>query len=34
MEIVNLFEDDWDLEEEHEGFRFRDAWIGARRGPS
>jgi uncharacterized cupin superfamily protein len=32
MEIVNLFGDDWDLEEEHEGFRFRDAWIGARLG--
>jgi uncharacterized cupin superfamily protein len=30
MEIVNLFGDDWDLEEEHEGFRIRDAWIGAR----
>jgi uncharacterized cupin superfamily protein len=32
VEIVNLYGDDWDLEEEHEGFRIRDAWIGARLG--
>lgn len=30
MKIANLFDDDWDLEEEHAGFRFRDAWVGAR----
>jgi uncharacterized cupin superfamily protein len=32
VEIVNLYGDDWDLEEEHEGFAFRDAWVGARLG--
>ena len=32
MEVVNLFDDEWDLEEEHGAFRIRDAWIGARLG--
>jgi uncharacterized cupin superfamily protein len=32
VKIVNLFEDEWDLEEEHEGFRVRDAWVGSRLG--
>jgi uncharacterized cupin superfamily protein len=32
VEIVNLFADDWDLEEEHDGFKVRDAWIGSRLG--
>jgi uncharacterized cupin superfamily protein len=32
VDIVNLFGDEWDLEEEHEGFKFRDAWVGARLG--
>ena len=32
MDVVNLFGDEWDLEEEHEGFEFRDAWIGRRLG--
>jgi hypothetical protein len=30
--VVNLFDDDWDLDEEHGDFGGRDAWIGARLG--
>jgi uncharacterized cupin superfamily protein len=32
VEIVNLFGDEWDLEQEHEGFQIRDAWVGHRLG--
>jgi uncharacterized cupin superfamily protein len=32
VEIVNLFGDDWDLEEEHESFKIRDRWVGHRLG--
>ena len=32
MEVFNLYGDDWDLVEEHDGFSFRDAWVGARLG--
>jgi uncharacterized cupin superfamily protein len=30
--VVNLFDDVWDLDEEHGDFGGRDAWIGARLG--
>ncbi len=32
MEIVNLFGDEWNLTTEHEGFAFKDCWVGARIG--
>ena len=32
MRLVNVFDDDWDLDEEHGAFGGRDAWIGARLG--
>src|SRR6266536_2412900 len=30
MEIANVFTDEWDDEQEHEGFRIREAQIGPR----
>ena len=30
MRIFNLYEDDWDRSEEREGWRSKDAWVGAR----
>ena len=32
MEVFNLYGDDWDIEQAHAGFGFRDAWAGARLG--
>ena len=32
MEIFNLYGDEWNEETEHEGFAFKDAWVGARIG--
>jgi uncharacterized cupin superfamily protein len=32
MEIFNLNGDDWNVTEEHEGFAFKDAWVGKRIG--
>ena len=32
MKIANLFTDEWDDEQEHEGFRIRAAGIGKRIG--
>ena len=32
MEIFNLFGDEWNLTTEHEGFAFKDCWVGARIG--
>ncbi len=32
MEIANVLSDEWDDEQEHEGFRIREAQIGARLG--
>lgn len=32
MKTFNLFGDEWNTEEEHEGFKCRDAWVGARLG--
>src|SRR2546425_13043621 len=32
MEIANVFTDEWDEEQEHEGFRIREAQIGPRLG--
>src|SRR4029450_10628115 len=29
MKIFNLNADDWDRTEEREGWRFKDAWVGA-----
>jgi len=34
MEIANVFTDEWDEEQEHEGFRIREAQIGPRLGLS
>jgi uncharacterized cupin superfamily protein len=33
MEIANVFTDEWADEQEHEGFRIREAQIGPRLGP-
>jgi uncharacterized cupin superfamily protein len=32
MDTFNLFGDDWDASEEHDGWRSRDAWVGRRLG--
>ena len=32
MEIFNLFGDEWNVTTEHEGFAFKDSWVGARIG--
>jgi uncharacterized cupin superfamily protein len=32
MEISNVFTDAWDEEQEHEGFRIREAQLGPRLG--
>jgi uncharacterized cupin superfamily protein len=32
VEVVNLYGDEWDLEEEHGSFQIRDAWVGHRLG--
>jgi hypothetical protein len=32
MEIANVFTDAWDEEQEHEGFRIREAQLGPRLG--
>jgi uncharacterized cupin superfamily protein len=32
VDIVNLYDDEWDSFEEHRGFSIRDAWIGKRLG--
>jgi uncharacterized cupin superfamily protein len=32
VKVVNLLADEWDRIEEREGYRCRDAWIGARLG--
>jgi hypothetical protein len=32
MEIANVFTDEWGDEQEHEGFRIREAQIGPRLG--
>jgi uncharacterized cupin superfamily protein len=32
VEIFNLYGDEWNEETEHEGFAFKDAWVGARIG--
>ena len=32
MEIFNLNADEWNEEVEHEGFAFKDCWVGARIG--
>jgi uncharacterized cupin superfamily protein len=32
VDVFNLRGDEWDLEEEHAGVRFRDAWVGKRLG--
>jgi uncharacterized cupin superfamily protein len=32
MEIFNLSGDDWNEENEHEDFAFKDCWVGARIG--
>jgi uncharacterized cupin superfamily protein len=32
VKIFNLHGDDWDRTEEHEGWRSKDAWVGARIG--
>jgi uncharacterized cupin superfamily protein len=32
VDVFNLHGDVWDHEEQHGGFRFRDAWIGRRLG--
>ena len=32
MEIFNLFGDEWNETTEHEGFAFKDSWVGARIG--
>ena len=29
MKIFNLNADEWDRTEEREGWRFKDAWVGA-----
>ena len=29
MKIFNLNGDEWDRTEEREGWRFKDAWVGA-----
>ena len=32
MDVFNLHRDEWDRVEEREGWRSRDAWVGARLG--
>ena len=32
MEIFNLFGDEWNETTEHQGFAFKDSWVGARIG--
>ena len=32
MEIYNLYGDEWNETTEHEGFAFKDGWVGARIG--
>ena len=32
MEIFNLYGDEWNETTEHEGFAFKDSWVGARIG--
>jgi uncharacterized cupin superfamily protein len=32
VEIFNLFGDEWNVTTEHEGFAFKDSWVGARIG--
>ena len=32
MEIFNLYGDEWNVTTEHEGFAFKDSWVGARIG--
>ena len=32
MKIFNLNSDEWDRTEEREGWRIKDAWVGARGG--
>lgn len=32
MKLFNLYGDEWDRTEEREGWRSRDAWVGARLG--
>ena len=32
VEIFNLFGDEWNETTEHEGFAFKDSWVGARIG--
>ncbi len=32
MEIYNLYGDEWNVTTEHEGFAFKDGWVGARIG--
>ena len=34
MKIFNLNADEWDRTEEREGWRFKDAWVGAHTTPS
>ena len=32
VEIFNLYGDEWNVTTEHEGFAFKDSWVGARIG--
>ena len=32
MDVFNLLGDEWDRTEEREGWRSKDAWVGARLG--
>ena len=32
MKIYNLYGDEWNETTEHEGFAFKDGWVGARIG--